>query len=80
MVRNRCERSRRSRAVTWVARGETLLISTGMMTLMTGFGLPRFLPANRIGFPAARRAMPVLAAIALLMLLIVLLHAAVYDY
>jgi len=67
-----------SPAGLWLARGETLLVSAGMMTLMTGYGLARFLPADTDWVPRARRAMPVCAAIALLMLVLVLLHAALH--
>lgn len=62
----------RTAAGAWLARGETLLISASMMTVMTGYGLARFLPADTDWIPRARRAMPVFAGVALLMLVLVL--------
>ncbi|MCL4202107.1 MAG: hypothetical protein KJ000_06415 [Pirellulaceae bacterium] len=58
----------------WLDRAATLMISSAMMTLMTGFGLSRALPADSDWGVRGRRAMPVFGVLALAMLLAVWLH------
>lgn len=54
----------------WAERAWNLLISTSMMTVMTGFGLARVLPRGSDWVQRGRRVMPVFAAAALLTLAI----------
>lgn len=56
----------------WLDRGVNLLISVSMMTLMTGYGLGRFLPRGSDWVARGRRAMPVFAVLALALLLALL--------
>jgi hypothetical protein len=58
----------------WLDRAASLMISSAMMTLMSGFGLSRALPVGSDWVVRGRQAMPVFAVLALLMLLIVLLN------
>ena len=58
-----------STASPWLHRGGNLLISASMMTLMTGFGLGRVLPRHSDWIARGRRAMPVFAALALVLLM-----------
>ena len=54
----------------WLDRLTALTISAGMMTLMSGFGLSRVLPAGSDWIVRGRRAMPVFGGLALVMLLV----------
>jgi hypothetical protein len=60
----------------WLDRSVSLLISTGMMTLLTRFGLARVLPRSGDWITRARRAAPVFGALALLLLVAVLAQKA----
>jgi hypothetical protein len=60
----------------WLDRSVTLMISAGMMTLMTGIGLPRAFPRTSEWVTRGRRAAPAFASLALLMLLAVLIQMA----
>jgi hypothetical protein len=57
----------------WLPRCFTLMISTGMMTLMTGIGLPRVFRTSDWGL-RGRQAAPFFGALALLMLVLVLVQ------
>lgn len=52
----------------WLARTGNLMISTGMMTIMTWYGLPRVLPKDSDWIQRGRQAAPFFAAAALLLL------------
>lgn len=57
----------------WADRITSLMISAAMMTLMTRIGLPRVVPVGNDWIDRGRRAMPVFAGLALVMLVAVLL-------
>jgi hypothetical protein len=61
---------------TWSRRVVALLISSAMMTILTRFGLARALPRAGDWLVRARRASWLLAAVAALMAILALLHAA----
>jgi hypothetical protein len=56
----------------WLSYCESLLVTASMMTFVTGFGLPRFLPRHSDWSSRARQAMPAFACLAGLMLVILL--------
>lgn len=58
----------------WLHRSITFMISTGMMTFMTGVGLPRTLPPTSDWITRARQAMPVFGCLFLLMMIAVLIQ------
>ena len=60
----------------WLERTVNLMISTGMMTIMTWIGLPRGLPKESDWIPRGRQASPVFAAAALLLLATVVIERA----
>jgi hypothetical protein len=60
----------------WLARTEVLLVSTAMMTFLTRIGLARFLPAGSDWIDRGRRAAPIFAALALILLALVLIQRA----
>ena len=57
----------------WLARAVKLLISTGMMTLMTWVGLPRVLPKGSDWIVRGRQAFPVFASTSLSLLTVVVI-------
>jgi len=59
-------------ASPWLHRGGNLLISTSMMTVMTGVGLGRFLPRHSDWISRGRRAMPAFAMSALVLLVLLI--------
>jgi hypothetical protein len=64
-----------STAGPWLHRGVKLLISLSMMTLMTGYGLGRFLPRHSDWIERGRRAKSVFAGLALGLLVVLVLLA-----
>jgi hypothetical protein len=56
----------------------TLLITSGMMTFMTSFGLARILPRNSDWIARSRRVAPAFAVLTALMLAIVLASMAAH--
>jgi hypothetical protein len=58
----------------WADRGVILMISTGMMSLMTGFGFGVGLPSQTDWIPRGRQAAPVLASISLSLLAVFLIR------
>jgi hypothetical protein len=61
-------------AAPWAERTQSLLVSTGMMAVMTRFGLSRALPPTSDWIRRGRQASPVFAAATLLLLAIVLVE------
>ncbi|MCP4188993.1 MAG: hypothetical protein GY768_00030 [Planctomycetaceae bacterium] len=57
----------------WLGRRTSLMISTGMMTMMTWIGLPRILPTGSDWIRRGRQVAPLFAATALLLLAAILL-------
>jgi hypothetical protein len=66
----------RTGASAWLHRNVILMTAAVVMTLVAGFGLRRILPSASDWVASGRRTMPVLAAIALMLLVAVLVHEA----
>jgi len=61
----------------WLHRSITLLVAASILTFLTGYGLRRFLPSAGDWLDRARRAMPVLAGLAAVLLAAVLVQETV---